>query len=158
MLGTPPHQPCGVWSVVLPPVSNGYNTTKGCRSLGYRFVHDEVVDNAAYHPDLRSRLSSAGSQLPYWEIKLEAAAAPILSDSGAELRYHDRVAEPSSATIMDIVSETTIKESCAWCSGFGPGSCVPSRRSSQEGYTLRFLGCEVSLERSPRRLREFLLV
>ena len=119
MLGTPPHQPCGVWSVVLPPVSNGYNTTKGCRSLGYRFAYDDVVGNTAHHPDLRSRLCSAGSQLPNWE-KYRRRLRP--QDSGAELRYHDRVAEPSSATIMDIVSETTIKESCAWCSGFGPGS------------------------------------
>ena len=44
-----------------------HSKTKGCRSLGYRFVHGTAVDNIAYHPDLRSRLCSAGSQLPNWE-------------------------------------------------------------------------------------------
>ena len=41
--------------------------TKGHRSLGYRFAHGLAVGDIAYHPDLRSRLCSAGSQLPYWE-------------------------------------------------------------------------------------------
>ena len=43
-----------------------HHNTKGCRSLGYRFVHGVAVGNIAYHPDLRNRLCSAGSQLLNW--------------------------------------------------------------------------------------------
>ena len=46
---------------------NAYKCIKGCRSLGYHLVHGQAVDNIAYHLDLRSRLCSAGSQLPNWE-------------------------------------------------------------------------------------------
>ena len=53
---------------------------RGHRSLGYRFVHGLAVGDIAYHPDLRSRLCSAGSQLPYWGKKPEAAAAPSTHD------------------------------------------------------------------------------
>ena len=43
--------------------------------------------------------------------------------------------------VRDRVSETTNKESCA-CVLQRSGGQPPSRCSSQEGYTLRFLGCE----------------
>ena len=84
---------------------------KGCRSLGYRFAYDAVVGNTAHHPDLRSRLCSAGSQLPNWEknrrrLRPQATSPrPKVRDrgnipgSGPHLRYHGRVAEHSSATM-----------------------------------------------------------